>query len=76
MAQAMELAGLEMIGLGWQAADRMLDRIREVGPEQVRDVARRLFSEDALTVVTLDPQPIDAKRLSPRPASLPSGARH
>jgi zinc protease len=62
MAQATELAGLEMIGLGWQAADRMLERIRAVQPAEVREVARRMFSEDSLTIVTLDPQPLDRKR--------------
>lgn len=76
MAQAMELAGLEMVGLGWQAADRMLDRIREVEPEQVREVARRLFDEDALTVVTLDPQPIAARRPLAAPAAARPNARH
>jgi zinc protease len=76
MAQAMELAGFEMVGLGWQAADRMLDRIREVEPEQVREVARRLFDEDTLTVVTLDPQPIAPRRPAARPAAAQPNARH
>jgi zinc protease len=51
-----------MIGLAWQAADRMLERIRAVQPAEVREVARRMFSEDSLTIVTLDPQPLDRKR--------------
>ena len=68
MAQATELAGLEMAGLGWQAADRLLERIRAVQPEAVQAVARRHFSEDQLTVVSLDPQPIEPSR---SPSRLP-----
>jgi len=76
MAQAMELAGLEMVGLGWQAADRMLDRIRGIEPEQVREVARRLFDEDTLTFVTLDPQPIAPRRPGVGSAAAQPNARH
>jgi len=72
MAQATELAGLEMVGLGWRAADRLLERIRTVTPEQVQQAARKYFSEDQLTVVELDPQPI----ASVRPAGRVSGRAH
>ena len=43
-------------------ADRILERIRAVTPEQVRDVARRWFDEDRMTVVTLVPQPPGERR--------------
>jgi zinc protease len=72
MAQAMEVAGLEMAGLSWRDADRLLDRIRAVQPEQVREAARRHFSDDTLTVVTLEPLPIDRSR----PAGGSAPLRH
>ena len=56
-AQAMEAAGLEVVGLSHRDADRILDRIGAVTAEQVRDVARRWFDQDRMTVVTLIPQP-------------------
>jgi zinc protease len=62
MAQAMEIAGLEMAGLTWRDADRLLERIRAVQPEQVREAARRHFSDDSLTVVTLEPLPLERSR--------------
>jgi zinc protease len=69
MAQAMEIAGLEMAGLSWRDADRLLERIRAVRPEQVRDAARRHFSDDSLTVVTLEPLPLERSR--PAASSVP-----
>jgi zinc protease len=70
--QAMEAAGLESVGFSHRDADRVLERIRAVSPEQVREAARRWFDEDALTVVTLVPQPVEAAA-GARP---PAGLRH
>ncbi len=70
-AQTMEAAGLEIVGFSHRDADRILERIRQVTPEQVREVARRYFDEDTLTVVTLLPQP-----LAERPSGAPRGLRH
>lgn len=70
--QAMEAAGLEAVGFSHRDADRVLERIRAVSAEQVRDVARRWFDEDALTVVTLVPQPVGDRA----PARPPAGLRH
>lgn len=71
-AQAMELAGLEMVGLSHRDADRLLDKIRSVSADEVKAVAARYFGDDALTVATLLPQPISAKP----PAAAPAGLRH
>ncbi len=73
MSQAYELAGLEMVGLSWKDADRILERTKSVTPEQVQAVARKYFNDDQLTVVELLPQPInpEAQRRAP-----PAGARH
>lgn len=72
MAQAMEIGGLEMVGLSHRDADRILDRMRAVSAAEVQAVARKYFGDDALTVVTLLPQPIDPNA----PRRQPSGARH
>lgn len=60
MAQAMELGRLEAAGVHWRDHDRLLDKIRSVTAEEVQTVARKYFGDDTLTVVVLDPQPLDA----------------
>jgi zinc protease len=62
MSQAMEIAGLAALGLGWRDGERMIERIREVRPADVRAVAARYFADDTLTMVSLDPQPLDGAR--------------
>jgi zinc protease len=52
---------------------RLMARLRDVTAEQVQSVAARYFGDDALTVATLLPQPLDKTR-KPRPAA--AGARH
>jgi zinc protease len=71
-AQAMELAGLEMVGLSYRDADRILDQVRSVTVDEVKAVAAKYFGDDALTVATLLPQPLGAPRATP----APTGARH
>jgi zinc protease len=68
----MELAGLEMVGLSYRDADRILDQVRSVTVDEVKAVAAKYFGDDALTVATLLPQPIGAPRATP----APTGARH
>lgn len=68
-AQAMEAASLEIDGFSHRDEQTILDRIAAVSPERLREVARRWFSEDSLTVVTLIPQPVgDAPRARPAPS--------
>jgi len=59
MAQAMEIGQIEAAGLHWRDIDRLLEKIRSVTAEEVRDVAAKYFSDDTLTVAVLEPQPID-----------------
>ena len=59
MAQAMEIGGFESTGFNWRDYDKLLDKIKSVTPEEVQTVAKKYFSDDALTVATLDPQPVD-----------------
>ena len=71
-AQARQIGSLEMAGIPHQTIDLQLKKLREVTPEQVREVAAKYFREEALTVVHLDPQPLAERR----PVPPPSGLRH
>lgn len=71
-AQARQMGSLESIGLSHRMIDTFVEKIRAVTPQQVQQVARRFFSDDALTVAVLDPQPLAQKR----PAAPPAGVRH
>jgi zinc protease len=68
-AQALELGLLESAGLSFRDADRILERVRAVTADQVREVARRYLVEDGLTVATLDPPPPDPNRPKVRPGA-------
>lgn len=70
MAQAMEIGSLEMVGLSHGDADRILERMRAVSAAEVQEAARKYFGDDALTVVTLLPQPIDPNAQSRQPTGL------
>ena len=72
MFQARQIGMLETTGIPHQTIDLQLRKLREVTAEQVREVARKYFSDDALTIVYLDPQPLSGKR----PAAPPAGLRH
>jgi zinc protease len=70
--QAREIGTLETTGLSHRMMDLWLMKLRQVTPEQVREVARKYFEDDALTIAYLDPQPTDGRR----PAAPPAGLRH
>ena len=55
--QAMELGLLETVGLGWQVAEKYVDRINSVTPEQIQQAALRYFKADSLTEAELIPEP-------------------
>ncbi|HLB16941.1 MAG TPA: pitrilysin family protein [Burkholderiales bacterium] len=65
-AQALELGLLESAGLSYRDTDRILERIRAVTADEVREAARRVLVEEASTVATLDPQPVDPSKPQPR----------
>jgi zinc protease len=68
--QAMEIGQFETAGLSHRDIDRALERVKAVTAEQVRAAAKDYFVDDALTVVVLEPQPLNqAKpRQAPREA--------
>jgi zinc protease len=70
--QAMQLGSLETVGLGWQKAEEYVEKINQVTPEQVQQVARKYLIENHLNIAYLDPQPMKNKA-SRKPTT---GGRH
>jgi zinc protease len=70
--QARVIGTLETAGVSHKTIELQLRKLREITPEQVREVARKYFIDDALTIAYLDPQPVKERR----PAALPAGSRH
>jgi len=70
--QARIIGSLETAGISHRTLDLQLQKMREVTPEQVREVVRKYFRDDALSIAYLDPQPVKQKR----PAAPPAGMRH
>ncbi len=68
-----------LLGVSWingfpLGADQLLlARLRQVTAAQVQAVAARYFGDDALTVATLLPQPVDTRR---KPRVAPVSLRH
>lgn len=60
--QGMRMGILETVGLGWNALDDYVERIRAVTPEQLREVARKYLTDDRLTVAILEPLPLAGPR--------------
>jgi len=63
--QAMQIGTLDTIGLPYDSADLQVRKLREVTAEQVREVARRYFVDDSLTVAVLDPQSLVQRAAAP-----------
>ena len=71
-SQAMQLGRLESTGLSYRDIDIILEKLKAVTAAQVRDVAKKYFNDDSLTVAVLDPQPLEKRA----PEKVPSGLRH
>jgi len=50
------------VGIGWQKEAEYLDKVKAVTAEQIMAVANNYLIEDHLTVVHMQPQPIDNKQ--------------
>ena len=70
--QAREIGSMETAGLSYKTPDVILEKLKQVTPAQVQEVARKYFGDDRLTVGYLDPQPLE----SHKPAAPPPGIRH
>lgn len=71
--QAMQIGQMESIGFSHRDLDTMLKKLQAVTADQVREVAEKYLKDDALTVVVLDPQPLETKSPAFAPAA---GLRH
>ncbi len=70
--QAMLIGNLESSGLSWRDEKTLLDKLKAVTVEQVKEVANKYFQDDGLIVATLDPQPLDGKK----PVAATQGSHH
>ncbi|MFP5467715.1 MAG: M16 family metallopeptidase [Gammaproteobacteria bacterium] len=72
--QARELGQYWINGMAMDTSSLLLQRLREVTPEQVQSAARRLFSDDRLTTGVLVPDPDRRKGAARKtsPGALPS----
>jgi zinc protease len=70
--QGMRMGILETAGLGWQALDDYVARVKAVTPEQIRAVANTYLNDDGLTIATLEPLPLAEGQAAP--PSVPPGA--
>uniref|UniRef100_UPI0025EAC621 M16 family metallopeptidase n=1 Tax=Nitrosomonas sp. TaxID=42353 RepID=UPI0025EAC621 len=71
-SQAMQLGRLESTGLSYRDIDTILEKLKAVTAEQIRDVTKKYFIDDGLTVAVLDPQPLEQKT----PSRVPGSLRH
>jgi zinc protease len=70
--QARQMGSMETSGLSYKTPDVMLEKLKQVTPAQVQEVARKYFGDDQLTVAYLDPQPLEGRKAF----APPPGARH
>ena len=68
--QALRIGMLHTIGLPYESSDLQVKKLQDVTADQVREVARKYFIDDNLTVAVLDPQPLPGGK---RPRSNPEG---
>ena len=54
-SQASTIGALESVGLGWQTMEVYADKVQEVTPEDVRNVAQKYLIDQAKTVAELIP---------------------
>ena len=58
--QAMKLGLMETTLNDWRLGEQHTERLKSVTPEQVREVARKYFKPENMTVARLDPLPIES----------------
>lgn len=54
-SQAQQIGALESVGLSWKLADKDLERLNAITPEQIQQVAQKYLTRERLTVATLTP---------------------
>jgi len=63
--QALQIGSLAADGYPPDGVDLMLQKLREVTAAQVQQVAQKYFNDDSLTIATLDPQPLNGRKIEP-----------
>lgn len=76
MAQAQDLGSNWILNAPPQASDILLERLRQVTPEQVQSVAARYFGDDQLSVGILRAQPLPSGSADPDEGGAPGGVMH
>jgi len=71
--QARELGTRWVQGLALDSGEQLIQKLRAVTADQVKQVAARYFGDDQLTVAQLLPQPLDKTR---KPRAAAAGSRH
>ena len=59
----MQIGQLETMGYSYKIVNHYIDNIKQVTSQDIQAVIKKYFHDDALTVVTLDPQPLDENKL-------------
>ena len=59
----MQIGQLETMGYSYKIVNDYIDNIKQVTSQDIQAVIKKYFHDDALTVVTLDPQPLDENKL-------------
>ena len=59
---AMQIGQLETMGYSHEILEDYISNIKEVTSKDLQAVAKKYFTDDTLTVVTIDPQPIDMNK--------------
>ena len=70
--QANQIGSLEIAGYPHAAIDLMIEKFKQITPEQVQAVAKKYLIDDSLTIAVLDPQPLNGKK----PAAAAPGGDH
>jgi len=71
LSQAREMGSMEAAGLSYRTPDVILEKLKQVTAAQVREVAKKYFGDDQLTIAYLDPQPLVGRK----PLEPPPGVR-
>ena len=58
----MQIGQLETMGYSHKIVDDYIPNIKKVTSKDIQEVIKKYFHDDALTVVTLDPQPLDKNK--------------
>ncbi|MDR0529224.1 MAG: insulinase family protein [Zoogloeaceae bacterium] len=74
--QAMEIGFLETLGFSWRDDSIILKRLSAVTAEEVREAARRWFSDESLTLGQLFPVPLGEGKEAARAPQTNVSARH